>query len=197
MADLDKKIKIFGLAPGSIVDGPGLRFSVFVQGCAHHCDGCHNLESQSHNGGKEMSIGQILDAYEHSQSSGAVTLSGGEPFDQSEAVCELAAAIKEKNTNVWCYTGYVFETLLDIVNAKDGDGQNKYCNKEHSQFVKKMLMNIDVLVDGPFMIEKKSYDALYRGSTNQRLIDMPKTLQQKNIVLWEDHFNVPERPPSW
>lgn len=196
MADLQKQIRLYGLVPGSIVDGPGIRFAVFMQGCVHHCPGCHNPKSQAHRGGKLMTVKDIVKQISSSQSSAGVTLSGGEPFDQAEAVAELAEALKDRGHNLWCYTGYLFEDLVDVVNKKPGEGQSKYCNVKHSDAVKKLLLNLDVLVDGPFELAKKSYAAQYCGSTNQRLIDVQKSLENHDFVFWKDSFELPQRPSS-
>lgn len=182
MADLSKVINIYGTAPGSIVDGPGIRYGVFMQGCSHHCPDCHNPKSQPHSGGRQMTVQQILDEFDAQDSCAGVTLSGGEPFEQAEAVAELAQAFKEKGTNVWVYSGYLFDDLIAIAGGSQAPGASQYCNENHSSGVLKLLKNIDVLVDGPFLKEKKSYDALFRGSTNQRLIDVPKTLESGQIV---------------
>lgn len=197
MANLDAKINLYGTAPGSIVDGPGIRFGVFVQGCSHHCPGCHNPKSQPHVRGVEKTVSQILDEFDQEGSCAGVTLSGGEPFEQADVLYELASALKERNVNVWCYSGYLFDDLLAISRGEDCPGASEYCNKNHADAVGKLLANIDVLVDGEFVKEQMSYDALYRGSKNQRLIDLPKTLQAGHIVEWTQEFNVPERPSSW
>lgn len=100
MVDLNAEISLFGTAPGSIVDGPGIRFGVFMQGCTHHCQGCHNQKSQAFNSDNKKTVQEIIDLVKDSKSCAGVTLSGGEPFDQSKSVCELASALKEENFNV-------------------------------------------------------------------------------------------------
>lgn len=180
---VDTKIKLYGTAPGSIVDGPGIRFGVFVQGCTHHCPDCHNPKSQPHVGGIEKTVSEIIDEFDAADSCAGITLSGGEPFEQAEALAELAEAFKQKRTNVWCYTGYLFEDLMSFASGESTPAATKYCNETHAAGIFKLLKNIDVLVDGPFLKEQKSYDALFRGSTNQRLIDIPKTLERGEIVL--------------
>ena len=197
MLNLDTEIKIYGLAPGSIVDGPGIRFGVFMQGCSHHCKACHNPESQNHNAGSFKTVGEIIEEFEKHKSCEGVTLSGGEPFDQSAAVCVLAKEFKKRNVNIWCYTGYLFEDLLVMANSDESKNASKYCNKEFADSINGLLCNIDVLVDGEFVLEKKSYDALYCGSTNQRLIDVPKSLHQNKLVLWSQDFVLPQKPSSW
>lgn len=179
---LSTQLNIYGTEPGSIVDGPGIRYGVFLQGCCHHCPDCHNPESQPHNGGRQMTVKQILDEFESLDSCAGVTISGGEPFDQAAAVADLAEAFKDKGTNVWVYSGYLFDDLIAIAGGSDTPGATKYCNESHAAGVLKFLNNIDVLVDGPFLKEQKSYDALFRGSRNQRLIDIPKTLEAGEII---------------
>ena len=152
------EIRIFGLADDSIVDGPGVRYTVFVQGCPHHCPGCHNPASHDFAGGT------LLDG---------VTLSGGEPMCQPEACRAIADAAHAKHLNVWCYTGFTLDALL----------------KENNPARMALLHSIDVLVDGRFVQEQKSLSLLYRGSSNQRLIDVPKTLAAGEITLWT--------PPVW
>ena len=141
-------MRIANVISDSIVDGPGLRFTVFTQGCPHHCPGCHNPETHDPAGGREATV------------------------------AELARA---RGLNVWAYTGYRYETLLER-----GDPE-----------VLALLEQVDVLVDGPFVEALKSYSALFRGSTNQRLIDLPKSRAAGRAVLWqrEDplaHFTRPE-----
>lgn len=188
---------MFGCAPESIVDGPGIRFGVFVQGCSHHCPGCHNPQSQPHNNNKIKTVGELITEIQASRSCSAVTLSGGEPFEQAESLAELACALKEKKYNIWCYTGFLYEDLLSISLGHDCASQTKYCNKLHCDSVKKLLDNIDILVDGKFEEELKSYDCLYRGSTNQRLIDMKRTKTEQKVIEWLQDFELPERPSSW
>ena len=100
MANLEATLNLFGTAPGSIVDGPGIRFGVFVQGCTHHCPKCHNQESQAHGKGIDKTVGQIIEEFDAADSCSGVTLSGGEPFEQAEALAELASALKEKGVDV-------------------------------------------------------------------------------------------------
>ena len=168
---------MFGEAPGSIVDGPGIRYGVFVQGCPHNCPGCHNQASHEFGAGKDKNIEEIYNNIKAAPSTQGVTFSGGEPFEQAEAFAELGKLLKDYN--IWCYTGYTYEQLQNKPGAD------------------KLLAVIDVLVDGPFVQSKKSLDALYKGSTNQRLIDMNKTREAGHIVLWQDEFVVPSRPASW
>ena len=111
MSDNDT-IRIFGLANDSIVDGPGLRYAIFVQGCTHDCPGCHNPESHDPNGGKAVPIVDIVSYIDENQLIEGVTISGGEPFDQPKAVAELASRLKASGYNIWTYTGYLIEDLM-------------------------------------------------------------------------------------
>ena len=174
-------MRIANVVSDSIVDGPGLRFTVFTQGCPHHCPGCHNPETHDPAGGREVTVEALAEQMLSNPLMDGLTLSGGEPFDQAGECCALAARAKEKGLNVWAYTGYRYETLLEQANPA----------------VLALLEQVDVLVDGPFVESLKSYDALFRGSTNQRLIDLPKSRETGRTVLWSRpdplaHFTRPE-----
>lgn len=163
------KIRLAGLVPESIVDGPGYRFSVFVQGCPHHCPGCHNPNTHDFSGGYETDTDEIIVKLGGNPLVRGVTLTGGEPMMQAEALCRIAEAAKKKGMNVWCYTGYTLEALLEQQNPAQ----------------MRLLSLIDVLVDGPYLSHERSLDLLYCGSKNQRLIDMNKTLESGEICLYE------------
>ena len=161
-------IRIAGIVNDSIVDGPGFRLAVFTQGCIHACPGCHNPKTHDFNGGYDIDTDAIvLQAKENILLDG-VTLSGGEPFCQSEACAEIAKGAKKLGLNVWCYTGYTYEELLE--------GDESWLS---------LLKNIDVLVDGRFEIEKKTLSCRFRGSSNQRLIDVQASLAKGEAVLYE------------
>lgn len=162
------KIRIAGTVNDSIVDGPGLRYVVFVQGCPHHCPGCHNPETWDFNGGGEIDAFDLVQEMAANPLLSGLTLSGGEPFDQPEASMWLAVHARLQGKNVWCYTGYTWEEILE----------------KNSQEWNNLLRAVDVLVDGPFIQEQKSLDLDYRGSRNQRLIDVQKSLDQGKVVLW-------------
>ena len=167
------EIRIFGLADDSIVDGPGVRYTVFVQGCPHHCPGCHNPASHDFAGGTLMDTDGIIRKIGENPLLDGVTLSGGEPMCQPEACRAIADAAHAKHLNVWCYTGFTLEELL----------------RENRADRMRLLSAVDVLVDGPFRSHERSLDLLYRGSKNQRLIDMPATLKGGTIRLYA--------PPEW
>ncbi len=177
----DMPVRLYGTAPDSIVDGSGLRYAVFVQGCTHACPGCHNPESQPACGGTLTSVDAVVADIAKNGLITGVTLSGGEPFEQPGACALIARAAHERGLNVWAYTGYLYEDLL----SRD--------DKDIAAF----LGEIDVLVDGPFVQARKSYTLKWRGSSNQRLIDVPATRAAGRIVIWEPEDFVPVKPQSW
>ena len=167
------EIRLAGLEPESIVDGPGYRFTVFVQGCPHNCPGCHNPQTHDFSGGHLADTDDVIAHLGKNPLVRGLTLSGGEPMMQPEPLYLIAKAAKEKGMNVWCYTGFTLEELL----------------RENRADRMKLLSAVDVLVDGPFRSHERSLDLLYRGSKNQRLIDMPATLKSGTIRLYA--------PPEW
>jgi anaerobic ribonucleoside-triphosphate reductase activating protein len=152
----------------SIVDGPGLRTTVWTQGCKHDCKECHNPSTHDMNGGYDVDVDDLVNFYLKQELQSGVTLSGGDPFYQPEALLELTSKLKKNNVNIWCYTGFVFEDLM----------KDDVCQQ--------VLKNIDVLVDGPFVIAKKSLALLFRGSENQRLINVQSSLKENKVVLYEE-----------
>lgn len=152
------KIRLAGIIDSSISNGEGLRKVIFVQGCKHNCKGCHNPETHNIFGGTECDTKDIIEEIKSDFMIDGITLSGGDPFEQAEACAEIAKNIN----NVWCYTGYTIEYILDHL---DNPGW------------KDLLYNIDILVDGPFKLDLKSTECKYRGSTNQRIIDVKKYLK--------------------
>jgi len=153
------QIRIAGIAQDSIVDGPGLRFTIFVQGCPHFCEGCHNPETHPLDGGALYSHGELLDKILENPLVSGVTISGGEPFDQAQELIDFAAGVKEMGKNLWIYTGYTWDELLTL-----GD------------HAKKLLIFADVIVDGRYVKSLRSLNLPFRGSSNQRLIDVPATI---------------------
>ena len=160
------KFRLAGIANDSIVDGPGLRFTVFTQGCPHHCPGCHNPQTHDFAGGSEGETDEIIAKIRKNPLLDGVTLSGGEPFCQPEACAEIARAAKGLGLNVWSYSGYTFEELIEL----------------GTEAQKALLREIDVLVDGRFELEKRSLECRFRGSSNQRLIDVPESLKMGYAV---------------
>ena len=161
------KIRVAGLTNDSIVDGLGFRFVIFTQGCLHHCKGCHNPETWDMNGGKLMDIEEIKSKIKANGLLDGITFSGGDPFYQPEACANIAKWGKENGLNIWAYTGFLYEELLDMPEVKE------------------FLDLVDVLVDGPFILEEKSLLLNFRGSKNQRVIDLNETRKTGEIVLLE------------
>ena len=147
-------IRVAGIVRESIVDGEGIRLAVFTQGCPHKCLGCHNPETWSIFGGKTMYTDEILSMLSSNPILSGITLTGGEPFMQIEACADLAKATHEMGKTVWVYTGYTLEHLQSNHRTMD------------------LLEHTDVLVDGPFILEKKTLDLPFRGSSNQRIIPL-------------------------
>ena len=160
-------MRILSILEDTTVDGPGFRTSIYCAGCTHHCPGCHNPQSWAADGGMEMSAEEIMQVIESDPFAPGVTFSGGDPMQQAEAFTELAQLIRARTSkNIWCYTGYTFETLLQHPAQQE------------------LLTYIDVLVDGPFIAACRDTDLLFRGSTNQRLIDVPRSLAAGHVVEW-------------
>lgn len=215
-------IRLFGTVNDSIVDGPGMRFSVFVQGCSHHCPGCHNPESWAFGAGEEVAIDDVVARIFENKLVSGVTLSGGDPFEQPAACAEIARCVKAAGRNVWVYTGYLYEDLLQqiaalsddaTVAAEAGAGAGEgadiaaaaneaakapsVAERERVEAIRDLLAYADVLVDGPFVQAKRSLGLRYCGSSNQRLIDMNKTRKAGRVVLWQSFEDYPTKPPSW
>jgi anaerobic ribonucleoside-triphosphate reductase activating protein len=150
------KIRVAGAEPNSTVNGPKLRYVLFTQGCKHHCEGCHNTHTWPFEGGKLMTIDEIIeDIKSNMPLIKGVTLSGGDPMEQAEAIYYLCDRIKfELALNIWCYTGYTYEELI----------------KENDMWKIKVLNTIDTLVDGRFDINDTKGDHPYRGSNNQKVL---------------------------
>lgn len=158
-------IFLAGIAGDSIVDGPGIRTTFFSQGCPHHCPGCHNPETWAFTGGTPMETGDMLAIVKNNPLCRGVTFSGGEPFAQSEGFSELASALKEAGYEVASYTGYTFEQLLAGTPAQ-----------------RNLLEKLDILIDGPFILSEKSLEIPFRGSKNQRILDVPESLRRGAAV---------------
>ncbi len=159
-------LQIAGIVKESIVDGPGFRFVVFTQGCKHHCPGCHNPNTHSFEGGTSISVDSLFEQIGKNPLLDGITLSGGEPFEQAEACAELASRAHKAGLTVMTYTGYTFEVIRD--GSRDG--------------WKSLLEETDILVDGPFELDKKNLLLKFRGSENQRIIDVKKSLANKTVV---------------
>lgn len=162
-------MRIASYVHDSIVDGPGLRLTVFVQGCPHRCPGCHNPQTHDFAGGKALSVAELVRQMDENPLLDGLTLSGGEPFAQAEDCAALARAARERGLNVWCYSGWTLEELLQ--DTRPG--------------VRELLELADVLVDGPFLLEQRSLTLKWRGSANQRVLDLPRSLAAGEAVLWD------------
>lgn len=163
-------LRICGIEPESIVDGPGFRYVVFVQGCPHHCDECHNPQSWNFNGGYEMSVDEVFEDIMKNPHLRGVTFSGGEPFEQTEALLELAQRIRETNLTLMSYSGYTYEELL----ARNDEATNK------------LLGLLNILVDGRYDKTLRNLTLLYRGSENQRVLYLNGTKPEK---YWEQDIS--------
>ena len=163
------RIRLAGISEDSIIDGPGIRLVFFTQGCDLHCPGCHNPKTWELNGGEIHDIFDLRKKWKHNPLLDGITISGGEPTLQKEAVLRIILLAKEDGLNVVLYSGYTFENLAS---RKD-------------PIIDTILLNIDYLIDGPFMIEKRSLNLAFRGSLNQRIIDIRKTLLENHVVVLE------------
>ena len=159
-------MRIADVISDSIVDGPGLRLTVFTQGCPHHCPGCHNPQTHDPAGGTEYTVHEILAFAAENPLLDGITLSGGEPFAQARDCAALASGARQMGLDIWCYTGYTYEQLMNGTPAQ-----------------KALLAELDVLIDGPFLEEQKNLELAFRGSENQRVIDLKETRRKGQLVL--------------
>jgi len=172
-------IRVCGIEPESIVDGPGFRYVLFVQGCSHHCKGCHNPESWATDAGDVMTVDEVFAEIKANPNLSGVTLSGGEPFEQVPAMVELAKLVKAEGLHLMSYSGYTLEELQD----------------RHDAATNELLDMLDMLVDGEYIEEQRNLTLIYRGSENQRVIDMNKTREARKagkgdeVVLYHSDFD--------
>lgn len=169
----EKPLRIAGVVQDSIVDGPGIRYVIFTQGCPHHCPGCHNPQTHDFEGGKDADTEEILSQVFGNPLAFGVTFSGGEPFCQAEALVPIAEAVKAHGKNLMIYTGYLYEELQKMQNSG----------------VQRLLELADILVDGPFILAQRDLTLQYRGSDNQRVIDLSKTRQAGEIVMYKSEYD--------
>ena len=168
------KLRIAGLEEESYVDGEGIRFAIFVQGCPHHCAGCHNPQTFDFDGGRLVELDDLIDRIKSNPLLSGVTLTGGEPLCQLRSLTELARTVKGMGLTVWCYTGFTFEELIGGVEGLfDADE------------IKEFLSYVDVLVDGPYIEDQRDLSLTFCGSSNQRLIDIHRTLSARRIIKLE------------
>jgi anaerobic ribonucleoside-triphosphate reductase activating protein len=162
-------LRVLDIVEDTMVDGPGFRTAIYCAGCRHACPGCHNPQSWQFDQGREMTVGELMsiimaDPYAN------VTFSGGDPMYQAAAFAELARAIHQQtNKDIWCYTGFTFESLI-----------------QHDQ--RELLAEVDVLVDGPYVERLRDEELLFRGSSNQRIIDVQASLYSGTTVLWQQQW---------
>ena len=165
-------IQVLDIIEDTMVDGPGFRTSIYCAGCHHECPGCHNPQSWNPGGGHPMTTDEVMkiivaDPYAN------VTFSGGDPMYQAEGFTELARAIRSQTQKtIWCYTGFTFEAIVKIPRYRQ------------------LLDEIDVLVDGPFVKSLRDEDLLFRGSSNQRLVDVPASLAKGEVVEFHPDVKV-------
>ncbi|MBQ8655896.1 MAG: anaerobic ribonucleoside-triphosphate reductase activating protein [Prevotella sp.] len=159
-------IRVLDIIEDTMVDGPGFRTAIYGAGCRHQCPGCHNRWSWDFNQGRMMTTGELM-AVVTSDPFANVTFSGGDPMYQAAGFAELARAIhRQTNKDIWCYTGFTFESLI-------------------SQEQRELLDDVDVLVDGPYVERLRDPDLIFRGSSNQRLIDVQASLYAGEVILWQ------------
>lgn len=163
-----KTLRLAGVVRESIVDGPGLRMTIFTQGCPHHCKGCQNPQTHDFSGGYISHPEAILKAIDENPLLKGVTFSGGEPFMQSDALAELAVQIHKRSLDVITYTGFTYEELL--------------ASFDEFPERKSLLEQTDWLIDGKFVLELRSLNLQFRGSSNQRIIDVKKSLESGAVV---------------
>ena len=158
-------LELAGIVSDSIVDGPGIRTAIFAQGCPHHCKGCHNPETWEFGCGTLIPVEAVVEIVQSNPLCRGVTFSGGEPFAQAEEFARLAALLKEKGYEVASYSGYTYEQLLNGTEEQ-----------------KQLLESIDILIDGPFIQSQKSLELVFRGSRNQRILDVKRSLAEGTAV---------------
>ncbi len=166
---MEPMLRIAGIEEESIVDGPGIRFVIFAQGCNHRCRGCHNPQTHPFDGGTLIGIDEIMNKVCKNPLLDGLTFSGGEPFEQASVFAKLAEKAKAQNLNIITYTGYTYEEILEGIPSRDG--------------WKDLLDLTDILVDGRFDIEQKSLLLKFRGSKNQRIIDIKESREKGKLIL--------------
>lgn len=162
--------RIAGVATESVVDGPGIRSTIFFQGCPHACPGCHNPDTWRSDGGKKINIDELIELLKLNPLVTGVTYSGGEPFQQARFAVALGERLRELGLNLWVYTGYTWDFLLANLNRPG---------------YKELLELAEVLIDGPFIREQQDLGLLFRGSRNQRLIKVRESLAKGAIIDWK------------
>lgn len=171
---MEGSLRVAGTIGESIVDGPGFRYVIFAQGCPHHCTGCHNPQTHDFNAGMMLKLSVLYNDIMKNPLLSGVTFSGGEPFAQAEQFAALAHALKEEKKHIMIYTGYLFEQLLQMGDAAQD-----------------LLQHCDLLVDGPYVQSQRDLTLRFRGSRNQRILDVPLSLKL-NEPVWAKTYQ--QRP---
>lgn len=169
-------IRIAGIEEESIVDGPGIRLVVFTQGCSHKCKGCHNPKTHNYHDGYDIEIDALIKKIKSNPLLDGITISGGEPFDQALLCSKLAKKVKELGLNVITYTGYTFEEIMSNVVNNEG--------------YRDLMLETDILIDGRFEITQKDLTLPFRGSRNQRIIDVKNSIVRRKIILYRGDISV-------
>lgn len=165
------ELRISGIVRESIVDGPGVRFTVFTQGCPHHCPGCHNPATHSYEGGSMVSIDKIIGEFTKNPYLTGMTISGGEPMEQLPALLELVSRVNKLGKDIVIFTGYTLEQLLE--------------RSATEPVITQILQLCDILVDGPFLLAQRDLSLHMAGSSNQRVLDAKASVKQGRAVLCE------------
>ena len=192
-------IKLAGITQDSITDGPGLRFVIFTQGCPHHCPDCHNPQTWTCEGGIQYTTEQLLNELDKNPMTQGVTISGGEPFMQSPALIPFAQGVKARKLELAIYTGYTFEELTSPKEIKKFACEINHSSQKNNSHVGatgsrpfepspqvhphlQLLHLCDILIDGKFDTTQKSHDLKFKGSHNQRTLDVKKSLEQNTPI---------------
>jgi anaerobic ribonucleoside-triphosphate reductase activating protein len=171
------ELRLAGITRESVVDGPGIRVVIYAQGCPHGCPGCQNPDTHDPSGGKLFDVGQVIQIIRRVPMAKGVTFSGGEPFAQAEAFAELGHMLKSSHLDIVTYTGYVWE---DLINSSQDAWHD-------------LLSLTTLLIDGPFSKDEKDLSLAFRGSRNQRIIDVPESLHQNAPVVVSDMYDACRR----
>ena len=164
-------IRLAGIAYESLVNGPGMRRVFFSQGCKHNCKGCFNPDTHSFDGGEEKDMDELIKDVLSNPMIRGVTFSGGDPFERPVEFAYMGEAFKKNGLNIWSYTGYTYEFIVSHFNEKPE--------------WRRLINTLDVLVDGEFQQDKKEEGLLFKGSSNQRIIDVKESLKRNQVVIWE------------
>lgn len=167
---MDKQIRIAGTVNDSVVDGPGLRFTIFTQGCPHGCKGCHNPETWDKEAGSFVNMDDLVNKWRKNPLIQGITISGGEPLIQPDKTLYLIKKAKETKLDVVIYTGYYYEKLIEMDNP----------------IINEILNLADYLIDGPFIISKLNLNLMYRGSENQRIILLQETIKESKLITTDN-----------